>query len=304
MTDPFADEEYGPPRDRWGRPLLLPPSDDLTRLSAERIPYTRASTMGSYVQDHSGLHTWEKRLLARGLGCREDLAALCASVPELHAAKCDKKSLNPKQKADDKVANMLLDGYIEQALEHAGRSFKANHGTAIHGFTDPGADLERVPARMKEDVASWHDALRLHGLEVLATEVFVVNEAFGVAGTFDHLVRHPELGVVVLDKKTGQIDDKALGFSVQLACYASAQVYDWHTDTRAPLESLTGGEEVHSDVGLIAHIPLGAGRTDIYRIDLGFGFRAARVAAMVRTARSQAKDAMTPLAAMREEKIA
>ncbi len=298
MTDPFADDDYGPPRDRWGRPLLVPPN------GGKRQPYTRASTMGSYVQDHSGLHTWEKRLLARGLGCREDLAAMCAALPEPNAAKCDKKELTRKQIADDKATNAKLDDYIEQALEHAGRSFKANHGTAIHGFTDPGADLTRVPERMKPDVTSWHVAWLQHQLEVLATEVFVVNEVLGVAGTFDHLVRHPELGVVVLDKKTGQVDDKALGFSVQLACYASAEVYDWHTDTRAPLESLTGGESVNQNVGLIAHIPLGAGRTDIYRIDLGFGFRAARVAAMVRTARSQAKDAMTPLAAMREENVA
>ncbi len=298
MTDPFADEEYGPPRDRWGRPLLVPPG------GGERQPYTRASTMGNYVQDHSGLHTWEKRLLARGLGCREDLAAMCAALPEPHAARCDKKELTRKQIAEDKATNAKLDDYIEQALEHAGRSFKANHGTAIHGFTDPGADLTRVPERMKPDVTSWHVACLQHRLEVLATEVFVANEVLGVAGTFDHFVRHPELGVCVLDKKTGQVDDKALGFSVQLACYASAEVYDWHTDTRAPLESLTGGEVVNQDVGLIAHIPLGAGRTDLYRIDLDFGFGAARVAAMVRTARSQAKDAMTPLAAMREEKIA
>ncbi len=302
MTDPFADEEYGPPRDRWGRPLLKPASDVASTL--DRIPYTRASTMGSYVQDHSGLHTWEKRLLARGLGCREDLAAMCAALPEPNAAKCDKKGLTRQQIAEDKATNAKLDDIIDQALEGAGRSFKANHGTAMHGFTDPGADLDRVPQRMMDDVAAWHHALRLHGIDILATEVFVVNEVLGVAGTFDHLVRHPELGVCVLDKKTGQVDDKALGFSVQLACYASAEVYDWHTDTRAPLESLTGGEQVNQDVGLIAHIPLGAGRTDLYRIDLAFGHRAARLAAMVRTARSQAKDAMTPLAAMREEKIA
>ncbi len=301
MTDPFADDDYGPPRDRWGRPLLIPPEGPDNR---ERIPYTRASTMGNYVQDHSGLHTWEKRLLARGLGCREDLAAMCAALPEPNAAKCDKKELTRQQIAEDKATNAKLDGYIEQALEHAGRSFKANHGTAIHGFTDPGADLTRVPERMRPDVDSWAAAVRLHGLEILATEVFVVNEVLGVAGTFDHLVRHPELGVVVLDKKTGQVDDKALGFSVQLACYAYAEVYDSHTDTRAPLESLTDGESVNQNEGLIAHIPLGAGRTDLYRVDLIFGHRAARLAAMVRTARSQAKNAMAPLAAMREEKIA
>ena len=288
-ADPFDLDVELPPRDRWKRPLIVPAG------GGERIPYTRASTMANYVADHSGLHTWEKRLLAVGMGLREDLAARAAALPRLHAERCDKKSLTRKQINEDRATNALVDELIEAAFETAGKNYKANHGSAIHSLTEPHANLDAVPVRMQADVDSWITKLERDNLDVLATEVFVVNDALQAAGTFDHLVRHPTYGIVVLDKKTGQVDGKGLAFAIQLATYAGAMVYDVITDERAPLESLTGGEKVNREVGIIAHIPLGAGRTDLYQIDLTQGFE--RLATNVRTARS-VKDIMTPCAAV------
>ena len=78
----------GPPRDRWGRPLLFPRGHDAdcadcAGLSPDqqphRTPYTRASSFADYLDDFSHLHTWEMRYLARGLGRHRDLAMLAAA---------------------------------------------------------------------------------------------------------------------------------------------------------------------------------------------------------------------------------
>jgi len=278
-----------PRRDRWGRCLLVPVG------GGERASFTRASTMANYIADNTGLTIYQRRLLAIGLGLREDLAARAAALPRLHSERVDKKSLTRKQINEDKATNAIIDELIESALESAGATYKANHGSAIHSLTEPDADPDVMPARMAADVFSYFERLAVDGIDTLATEVFVVNDTLTAAGTFDHLVRHPEYGIVVLDKKTGQVDGKGLQFAIQLATYAGAMVYDVITDERAPLESLTGGEPVNRSVGIIAHIPLGAGRTDLYRIDLTQGFE--RLATHVRTARS-VKDIMTPCASL------
>lgn len=275
-------------RDRWGRPLLIPAK------GGERVPYTRASTLANFVTDHSGLHTWEKRLIAVGLGQREDLCALAASLPRLNGEKCDKTTLTRAQLNQDRETNKQLDEILELAKEAAAGSFKARYGTTIHNFTDPGADVSQAPERMQADIQSFHDELDRRGIEILATETFVANDELMAAGSFDHLARVPGYGVVVVDKKTGQVDGKGLSFGVQLSVYANAEVYDCFTDKRAPLESLTGGERINRAAGLIAHIPLGGGRTDLHVVNLRLGQHAARLATQVRAAR-QLKDFMTPM---------
>lgn len=290
MTDPFADPEVGPPRDRWGRPLLIKKGE------TERTPFTRASSMANYIADHTGLATWERRLLAVGLSQRSDLVAMAAALPAQKSLRADKKALTKAERDADAKTCKSLDEIIEQALEHAGRSFKANMGTAIHSATDPGADISVIPEAIQPDARSFLDELARYGAEIVATEVFVANDHLTAAGSFDHLVSFPGLGVVVLDKKTGMVDGKGLAFSVQLAVYAGGEVYDCETDERAPLESLTGGEAVNQNVGVIAHIPLGQGRTAFHTVDLNVGRHGAGLASRVRAAR-QVKDVMSPLAA-------
>lgn len=289
--DPFAIDESGPPRDRFGRPLLVPAK------GGEREPYTRMSTLANYICDQSGLSVWQQQKLAVGLARRPDLAAMIAALPKLHADEADGKTLTAQQKREDKEVKAKLNGYIAEALEAGGVSFKANHGTAVHGFTDPGADLTYVPEHMKGDVDSFLTYVGSGTLEIVATEVFVVNDELQCAGSFDHIGRLNIPGfsqLAIIDKKTGSVEGKGLSFAVQLSGYANAQVYDLDTDTRAPLESLTGGERVTRNYGWIAHIPLGAGRTDFYRVNLMTGYHAARLATQVRKARSL-KDLCAPV---------
>jgi hypothetical protein len=289
-TDPFGLEAPpGPRRDRWSRPLLIPTG----KTEADRTAYTRVSTLAGFVCDDFGLSTWKLRLAAVGLAQREDLCAMIAALPPLNDLKCDKSSLTKAQKDQDADTKAKLDEYLEIAHDAAGGNYKASHGTAVHGFIEHD-NADSAPERMAADVQSALDGMAQRGIEVICSEVFVANDELLAAGSFDHLVRHPTLGIVVADVKTGQVDGKALQFAVQMAGYVNGEVYDCETDTRASLESLTGGERINRNVGLLVHVPLGGGRTDFYRVDLLRGRHLARLATHVRSAR-KLDDLMKPL---------
>jgi len=274
--DPFA--EPLPRRDRYDRPLLVPAG------GGEPIPYQRMSTLSGFVCDDFGLTKYNARLLARGMGLREDLCAMAAALPPIHDLYCDAKTLTKEQRLSDSSTKKKLDEYIEAAREAAHGNYKANSGTAIHGFIE-GGSAEDAPERMKPDVQACLDLFTEAGVEVLASEVFVVNDELGAAGSFDALVRWPGYGPCIADVKTGKVDGKGLQFAVQLAGYANSLVYDLLEDTRAPLESLSGGERVSRSHGVVLHVPLGGGKAVPYRIDLRLGLRAARLATQVRQAR-------------------
>lgn len=282
VDDPFDLEETGPPRDKpHDRPLLIPPG------GGERVPYTRTSTLADYLCDDFGISVWQRRLLAVGMSEREDLCAAVTALPALNDAKCDKKSLTREQREQDKATKKLLDEYIDLALEQAGRNYKARMGTAIHGLIERG-DVEVAPSALQPDVDAALSAIRSAGMTVLASETFVANDELQAAGSFDYIidVPLPGWGPVVADVKTGSIDGKHLSFAVQVATYANSVVYDWHDDTRAPLDTLCDGRRLNRKRGLIIHVPLGGGRCDFYTLDLMTGYHAARLATQVRKARS------------------
>lgn len=284
-TDSFFEEYTGVPRDRWKRPLIVPPG------GGERVPYTRASTMANYIADHTNLHTWEKRSLTKGMGIREDLCALAAALPPIAGNQRNKQFMTPEEKRRDAITNTALDEIAEEAMRAANRDYKADWGTAIHGFTDPGADLSAVPERMRADVVSFLEAMR--AFVIIATELFIVNDDLQAAGTFDHLVylRHaPSLGAFVLDKKTGVMREDA--HAIQLAIYAGGVLYDQHDDTRRPLESLLpdGVPHIRRDTAVVASIPLGEGATNLYQANIEIGRDACEHAAWVRSFRKVKKD--------------
>lgn len=289
MSADIFDLEADPlQRDRFGRPLLIPAA------GGDRTAFTRMSTLAGYVCDDFGLTTWTQRLLAIGYGQREDLTAMVAALPPLNDARCDKSTLTREQLAQDRETKAKLDEYNEQALEAAGRNYKANHGTAVHGFIQHG-HAEDAPERMRPDVESCYDTFRRRGIEVICSEMFVANDRLRAAGSFDHLVRLPTFGIVIADVKTagGRISGKGLQFGIQLSGYADGEVYDPTDDTRQPLESLTDGERINRNVGLVVHVPLGGARTELYLVDLNLGRRAASIACQVRDARQAASKFMT-----------
>jgi hypothetical protein len=262
------DAPEGVERDRYERPLILPPGGD------KKIPYTRCSTLAGYVENKKGLHTWDMRHVAHGVGLDPDIAAKAASIQPLTG--------NRKK---DRLSNETLDECIEEARKVAGEHKGRDWGTAVHGFTEPGQEGNpRVPERMQDDVDSYWGKMHEYGLRNVASEVFVVNHELRVAGTFDDLYYGYAFGLTLGDKKTGKA--KIHSHLIQLATYSRSEVYDPETDTSAPIQSLVEGDPakypINEKVGFWVHIPKGEGVTRFVGLNLEVGWEAAKNAARVR----------------------
>jgi hypothetical protein len=285
VSDFFGDYTTGPERDSKGQPLLITAAPikgcyDCSDWRDHKHAYTRASYLSDFVTDPSktGLHIWELRYLARGLGLRPDLARLAAVETYNTGLEQDPKA------AENRASGKRLDDIIERAQDAAKIHEKADYGTAVHAITEPG-NGNPVPLELIADVESWAEAMK--GAEIVQTEVFTANDRVMAAGTFDHLAQIylPGYGLVVLDKKTGKI--KPHENLIQLATYANADIYDWATDTRRPMP-----EGLNRSVGIVAQIEAGKGRTRLFKADLDYGWHMAKVAAEVRDFRATRKDRM------------
>lgn len=264
---PVEEAEEGIPRDQWGRPLIVDPK------TGEMTAYTRASTMANYIDNAFGLNLWQQRLIAQGMGHRPDLAAMAAALPPYDA-------MSKEQRKE-------LGEIVDAALEVAGAYTKANHGTAIHAFTDPSHQSGPVPERMQDDVAAFEAMIDATGIVQLASEIFVVNDTYRVAGTLDAVYGVPALDALVVgDKKTGKA--KLHSVTIQVANYAMSEVYDHKTGERTPLrdylQAMHGAElpELSTSAGLHLHIPREEGAAQAHPINLAEGRRMLEVCATVR----------------------
>jgi len=254
-------------RDRWGRPLVIPPG------GGSPVAYTRASTLAKALDDTSNLTAWKLRTVAVGLARRPDLRARVAGVLASYP--------------DDPVADGKrdLNGILDAAADAGGGGWAASMGTAWHELTaavDLGADPwdlvgldEGVAARLVD----YRDATAL--LDVLAVERFVVVDGLQVAGTLDRLYRLPDGRVVVGDLKTGSSDPAyPLAVAVQVATYAHGVLYDPDTGAREPLHP-----DLDTTTGLLVHLPQRGKGCRVYVLDLVAGWGAAQAAAVVREVR-------------------
>src|SRR5690554_650231 len=145
-------------RDRWGRPMVIPPG------GGRPVAYRRCTSFVDVLDDRWALEAWKQRQVAHGLALRHDLLLKAAS------ANGDKKILN-------EVA--------QSAMEAAGSSTSATTGTALHAITeqlDRGQD-PLIPPSAQPDVDAYRRATE--HLRMRAVEVFVVNDELQVGGTFD-----------------------------------------------------------------------------------------------------------------------
>ena len=264
MTVEFENVEI--PRDRFGRPMLLPAG---ARKNAKRIPYRRTTTFVGCIDDQSGLMKWLENQVAFGMGQRADLV-LAASATDPG----DKKALR---------------AIAEKAKEAAKAGAAADIGTALHSLTeriDRGQTLGTVPAAYEADIDAYRTAT--HGIEFLAIEQFRVHDDFQVAGTADRI------GIIdgrptIMDIKTGSIDYAALKISMQLAMYSRSVPYDIATDTR-----VEDPQKIDPNRGVIIHLPAGQGRCELIEIDLAPGWGACLIAKQVWALRAT-KDLTRPL---------
>lgn len=245
-------------RDRYGRPLVVPPS------GGKPVAYTRATTYVDALDSKEGLMRWKSRMTALGLASRPDLALAVQST-------------NP----DDKRA---LDAVVEQALDAAKASAAATTGTALHQLTervDEGGTLDglALPDEHRASLDAYQRATE--HIEWAAIEQFRVQDDLRIGGTADR-VAVIDGASVICDIKTGSIDYPGK-FAMQLAVYAHSQVYDHATGKR---HSDTPG--MNLERGLIIHLPAGGGTCTLHWIDLQAGWEAVELAGRVRQWRSRA----------------
>jgi hypothetical protein len=235
------------PRDRYGRPLVMPPE------GAKRVPYRRTTTFAGALDDTYGLQLWKQRMVTVGLAQRPDLVLAAAAA--------------------DPTDKTRLDEIVAKATEHA--TAPATTGTSLHTLTerlDRGQKLGKVPDPYGDDLKAYEKATA--GIEWTEIETFRVLDGWQVAGTADRIGRIGDT-LVVADLKTGSIDYPHK-MAMQLAVYARSLPYDIATDTRGEAQT-----DLSLDHGLIIHLPAGEGRCQLYRVDIAKGWAACLIAKQV-----------------------
>ena len=269
-------------RDRWGRYMVLPPSE------TKPVGYTRATTVAKALDDQQGLIDWGKRTVAVGLALRPDLVALIAAT-------------NP----DDKK---ILNGICERAADAGGATARRDLGTAWHSIAERAAVEPDwlPPAPYDRDIAALREALRIAGLRIVGgmNERMMVNDEWAIAGTADLVLTDGDQ-LFFADYKTGSsVELGSLGFAIQLAIYANCNnLYTQHPtdptkDIREPMPA------VSKSTGIIIHIQPGSAHCDLYWLDLEIGAEALDLALGVRAMRKQKPLVkIAPTAQVKAEKI-
>lgn len=308
--DPLVEERVAPGvvvgRGSNGNPKIVP------RGGTVEVEYERASNLSSYlVKDIFGIKKWEKRLLAASLGRHPDLAALAGVEGYNTGLGLVQPILSPDE---NKASGARLDEIIARAEDRIGMNEKADMGTVAHAATEPGF-TGVVPDMMTGIVDAIHELTA--GLEVIATEVFVANDATQSAGTFDHgyyladqgLARELSefftkklgftvdlTGAMIGDKKTGK--NIHMGeFEVQVGgTYASGEVYlgppivepdGSRIDQRLTLEEFFGGP-VNRTTALLVHASTtGAPKPRVLPLDVRRGRDMANACTLVKQYRDR-----------------
>ena len=241
------------PRDRFGRPMLIPPG---AKKTTKRVPYRRCTTFVGVLEDNHNLMAWKARQVAYGMGQRADLVLAAAA-----ADPADKKKLND---------------ITEKALEAAKSGAAADIGTALHSLTeriDRGQPLGAIPAEYRPDIDAYQQATA--GIEFVGIESFRVHDEFQVAGTTDRIgILHGR--PTIMDIKTGSIDYGINKIAMQLAMYARSTPYNIATDTRG-----SDPQPVCLNYGVIIHLPAGQGRCELIEVDIAKGWGACLIAKQV-----------------------
>ena len=261
LFDPPGQSVEDVQRDRFGRPLVVPPE------GGRPMAYTRCTTYVGVLEDTYNLSRWQQRMVALGMADRPDLV-LAAGAHR-----------------DDKVE---LNRIVDQALDAAQARAAAGVGTSLHKLTeqlDRGQIPGPVPEAYRADLDAY--AAATANLEMVGIERFTVLDELKIGGTHDRTVRY-QGRTYIADIKTGSIEYGALKIAMQLAVYSRSVLYDPATRERTPLE-------VDQDRAIVIHLPAGRGRCELHWVDIAAGWEAVQVATQVRQWRRR-RDLFTPLA--------
>lgn len=198
MRELFEQREDDPPpavpRDQWDRPIIVTPDGDLAS-------YIRASSYGC-IEDRYGIHEWKRKQVVYGLS------------RAFHLVQRAQSASGTATKSDNAILKEVADRAEIIAASDAG----SLTGTAIHKLSerrDEGADLSYLDPNTTACLDAYGRLMA--PFEVLATELFVVCDDYGSAGTLDRAVRLrwdlvfpdgtvlPAGTIIVIDVKTGKI---------------------------------------------------------------------------------------------------
>lgn len=252
-------------RDRWGRPLVIPPT------GGKKVGYTRCTTFVGSIEDTYKLGQWLQRHAIRGTALNDDIIAAV-------------RDTDP----DDKAS---LDRLAEEAKERSGAGDAARLGTYLHAVTeasDRGLDPAEVdrpwlstgelaPDFYAADLAAYVEATE--EMAAVAIEQFTVNDPLKVGGTPDRVVNFQGKRYIA-DLKTGSIEWGGLKIAAQLALYARSRPYDIATGERQDFH----GAEI--DRGIVIHLPVGTGTCTLYWVDLAVGWEVVQLCRRVRERRA------------------
>jgi hypothetical protein len=266
---PFDDTADGPPRDRYGRPMVVPPEGGKPR------PYQRATTFAGILEDTYALSRWQQRMTAIGLATDPSLVKAVAA--------------NPGDKAH-------VQQVVDLAMEAAKAGAAARTGTALHRLTEQVDRGELTPGGIADpadraDVEAYLRATERIGW--LDVEGFGVVDGLDVAGTWDRVGRLANGGVVIADLKTGSVEYGMQKIAVQLALYAHALPYDWTTATRS---NHPAGLDL--DRAVVIHLPAGQAECRLIDVDIAAGWDAVPLTLAVkdwRARRDLARDHADPV---------
>lgn len=262
------------PRDRWGRPLIIPPQ------GGKPVPYTRCTTFIGCLEDTYQLGLWQQRMVTVGLALRPDLLLQATAL------------------AHDPAANKhQLDEVAAAAREHAGASAAATIGTALHALTeriDRGLPVGVVPDSYRGHLAAYQQATQ--ALHTVGAEVFTVCDQLQIGGTPDRIVTVAgEPGLFIADVKTGDLIDNhgkiafgALKIAMQMAVYAHSEIYDPATGNRQKMPDL------RTDKAVLIALNAKTGDCQLRWIDLTLGWEAVQTAAQVRAWRKREPEVVQP----------
>lgn len=240
-------------RDRWGRPLVVPPG------GGEPVAYSRCTSYVDCIEDKTALDLWKQRQVALGLASRPDL------LLAVSAHRDDKRALN---------------GVCKDALEAAAASAAATRGTALHSLTEQIDRGQELPAVLPDDVVADLDSYRASTVDLkhILIEQFCVLDKLKIGGTPDRVVEYQGRRYIA-DLKTGSINLGTLKIAAQLAVYSRSQTYDIATHAR-------GMHEADTSRGIIIHLPAGQGSASLHWVDLEVGWYAVQTAKDVREKRA------------------
>lgn len=263
-----------PPRDRWGRPRIIPPGGGKLR------SYTRCTTYVGCLEDTFNLSMWQKRMVAVGMAQRPDLQLRAASL-----------GLQP-DKADESVFKKWkrsLDEVTDAATEAAQASASATIGTSLHALTeimDRGLQLGVVPEQYRPHLDAYQE--KTGDFTAVHIERFTVNDDLEIGGTPDRVLSVPGRDKLIIgDIKTGTVEFGVGKMAMQLAVYAHSVIYDPDTGTRTAIG------DVDLEHGMIIALSAETGRCELIDIDLAAGWEAVKLATKVRAWRAR-KDLTRP----------